>query len=498
LSRILSREWLQQRPRASSLIALFAGAGVVAAFAPIGIYPTALVCPALLIWLWLCAARPGHAAWIGFAFGMGMFLTGVSWVYVSLSVFGGMPMPLAVFATVLYCAFLSWPLAMAGYLQQKIPASQTLRVTCLIPALWMLAEMARGLGLTGFPWLLLGYASTDTPLAGYAPVTGVYGVSLLGMICAGLLLRFILTPRDFVAPIVLVAILGAGAALRTVAWTQPAGEPFVAAVLQGNVEQSMKFEESRFAKTLDTYARLASESRAKLIVLPETAVPRFLDNVDPAYMGALDSIAKRNGGDILVGVPTRRDQTHYFNSVVSRGVSRPQIYSKVHLVPFGEFVLPGFRWIVGILHIPMSDFSRGSPAQKPMDVAGQKVAVNICYEDVFGEEIIRPLPEATMLVNVSNMAWFGDSLAPMQHLQMARMRTIETGRVMLAATNTGMSAAIDRDGRLLGQIPQFTEGRLEALVRGYTGATPYVRVGNWLALAVAAILIVLSAALRKR
>jgi apolipoprotein N-acyltransferase len=498
LSRFLSRDWLRQRARLSCLIAFAAGAGLVAAFAPIGIYPLALVCPALLAWLWVCSARPGHSAWIGFAFGMGLFVSGVSWVYVSLSVFGGMPMPLAVFATALYCAFLAWPLALAGYVQHKVPAGETLRMTCLIPALWMLAEMARGLGLTGFPWLVLGYASTDTPLAGYAPIAGVYGVSLVAMVCAGLVLRMLTSPRRLAAPAALAAIIGGGAALCAVEWTQPSGEPFLAAVLQGNVEQSMKFEASRYARTLDTYERLAAESRAKLIVLPETAVPRFLDSVDPAYMGALDSIAKRNGGDILVGIPTRRDQARYFNSVVSLGVSRPQIYSKVHLVPFGEFVLPGFKWIVNFLHIPMSDFSRGSPAQEPLAVAGQRVAVNICYEDVFGEEIIRPLPEATLLVNVSNMAWFGDSLAPMQHLQMARMRTIETGRAMLTATNTGMTAAIDRGGRVIGKMPQFTEGRLEARMSGYTGATPFVRVSNWLALALALVLIVLSATLRKR
>jgi len=498
LIRFLSRDWLRLRARVACLIAFVAGAGLVAAFSPIGIYPLALACPALLAWLWMCSARPGHSAWIGFAFAMGLFLAGVSWVYVSLSMFGGMPMPIAAFATVLYCAFLSWPLALAGYVQHKLPAGETLRMTCVIPALWVLAEMARGLGLTGFPWLLLGYASTDTPLAGYAPIAGTYGASLVAMVCAGLLLRAVTSSRRLAALGIVVTIAGAGAALRTLEWTQPAGEPFTAAVLQGNVEQSMKFDPNRYLKTLETYERLAAGTRARLIVMPETAVPRFLDNVDPAYMQALESIAKRNGGDMLVGVPTRRDQASYYNSVVSLGTSPPQIYSKTHLVPFGEFVLPGFKWIVNFLHIPMSDFSRGGPSQAPMAIAGQKVAVNICYEDVFGEEIIRPLPEATLLVNVSNMAWFGDSLAPMQHLQMARMRTIETGRAMLIATNTGMTAVIDRGGRVLGQLPQFAEGRLEVLVSGYTGATPYVRVSNWLALVVAALLILLSAALRKR
>jgi len=293
-------------------------------------------------------------------------------------------------------------------------------------------------------------------------------------------------------------LVGAGALLREEAWTQPHGKPVEAALLQGNIAQDMKFDPERYAKTLQIYERLASESRANLIVLPETALPRFLDRIEPEYLARLESIARRNGGDILIGVPHRTGPTEFFNSVISAGVSRPQIYSKVHLVPFGEFVLPGFGWIVKVLQIPMSDFSTGGTSQKPLAVAGQQVAVNICYEDVFGEEIIRPLPQATLLVNVSNMAWFGDSLAPAQHLQMARMRTIETGRAMLAATNTGMTAAIDRGGRILGQLPQYKEARLEVSINGYAGATPYVQVGNWLAVIAAGLMIALSVVRRKR
>ena len=496
--RLPSREWIRQRPGVACLAAVLAGAALVAAFEPVGAFPLALACPALLAYLWICAARARDAAWIGFAFGMGLFLTGVSWVYVSLSVFGGMAPPFAIFATLAYCAFLSWPLALAGYVQHRVGSGETLRLVCVIPAVWMIAEMLRGTGFTGFPWLVLGYASIGTPLAGFAPIAGVYGVTLVAMACAGLLLHAILQPRRLVAIAALAAVLGAGALLRMADWTRPSGEPFMAAVLQGNIEQSIKFDPDRFAKILDTYEKLAYESRAKLVVLPETAVPRFLDRLDPAYMQALDSIAKRNGGDILIGVPTRRGPTTYFNSVVSRGVSRPQVYHKVHLVPFGEFVLPGFGWIVKYLQIPMADFTSGGRSQKPLAVAGQRVAVNICYEDAFGEEIVRPLPEATLLVNVSNMAWFGDSLAPGQHLQMARMRTIETGRAMLVATNTGLTAAIDRGGRMLGLLPQFAEGRLEAMVSGYSGATPYVVVGNWLAFGIAVFMIALSALLRKR
>ncbi len=461
-------------------------------------YPLALAAPAILAHLWLGAARARDAAWTGFAFGLGLFTAGVSWVYVSLSVFGGMPAAIAAFATLLYCAFLSWPLALAGYVQHRLPGAESTRVFCVMPAVWMFAEMLRGLGFTGFPWLLLGYSTTDTPLAGYAPIAGVYGLSLIAVVCAMLGLQFVTRPRRFLSIGLLVAILGTGALLRQMEWTQRSGEPVTTALLQGNIAQDMKFDPARYARTLETYERLAFASKAKLIVLPETALPRFLDRIDPAFLAGLEAIAKRNGGDLLVGVPYRTGPANFFNSVISLGVSPPQLYSKVHLVPFGEFVLPGFGWIVNILRIPMSDFSTGQTVQRPLEVAGQKVAINICYEDVFGEEIIRALPAATLLVNVSNMAWFGDSLAPAQHLQMARMRTIETGRAMLTATNTGMTAAIDRDGRVLARLPQYVEGRLEAVVSGYTGATPYTRFGNWLTLAVACGLIALSVLVRKR
>ncbi|MGH8726022.1 MAG: apolipoprotein N-acyltransferase, partial [Burkholderiales bacterium] len=193
----------------------------------------------------------------------------------------------------------------------------------------------------------------------------------------------------------------------------------------------------------------------------------------------LEAAAKRNGGDLLLGVPYRTGPDRYYNTVVTLGASPPQGYHKVHLVPFGEFIPPGFGWVLQWLSIPLSDFSRGAPDQPPLAVAGQRVAVNICYEDAFGEEIAARAAGATLLVNVSNVAWFGDSLAPAQHLQIARLRAVETGRMHLTATNTGITAAIDRDGRVLARLPQFAEGRLEVAVQGYTGVTPYVRLRDW-------------------
>ncbi|MGH8744924.1 MAG: apolipoprotein N-acyltransferase, partial [Burkholderiales bacterium] len=280
------------------------------------------------------------------------------------------------------------------------------------------------------------------------------------------------------------ALLAAGWALRQIAWSTPFGAPFRAALLQGDIAQSLKFDPRRYTNTLETYARLADGSDARLIVLPETALPRFLDSVDPAYLNRLGDAARRNDGDLLLGVPTRAAPGEYYNSVLSLGASPPQIYHKVHLVPFGEFVPPGFGWIVHVLSIPLADFSRGAPDQPPLEVAGQRVAIDICYEDAYGAAIARALPAATLLVNVSNVAWFGDSLAPAQHLEIARLRALETARMMLTATNTGITAAIDRDGRVIARLPEFVAGRLEVQAQGYAGATPYSRAGDWPTLAV--------------
>jgi apolipoprotein N-acyltransferase len=222
-------------------------------------------------------------------------------------------------------------------------------------------------------------------------------------------------------------------------------------------------------------------------VLPETAAPRFLDQVDPAFLERLEAIGRRNNGDVLLGVPLRTGPSSYFNSVISLGVSPHQVYSKTHLVPFGEFIPPGFGWVNSVLAFPLADFSRGDARPTPVAVAGEQVAINICYEDAFGEQIARQLPAATLLVNVSNVAWFGDSLAPGQHLQIARMRTLETGRMLLTATNSGVTAAVGADARVIAQLPQFVEGKLEVSAQGYQGITPYVRFGDWLALGACAL-----------
>ena len=451
---------------------------MVFAFAPFEFLAVALLSLAGLTHLWITARTPRAAAWTGFLFGMGMFLGGVSWVYISLHRFGAMPAPLAAIATLGFCAILSLYPAVAGYVQARIGGPVALRAALAIPACWTLAEWLRATLLTGFPWLTLGDAAPGTPLAGYSPLAGAYGASFILAAAAGLLWCVALGRARWLAALAFAVLGAAGAALRGAEWTTPAGPRVSASVLQGDVAQALKFDPGRYERTLETYARLAESSRARLIVLPETAVPRMMDQVDPAYLDRLAAVAKANGGDLLLGIPVRTAPGTFYNAVLSLGTAPRQLYYKSHLVPFGEFVPPGFGWIVRILSVPLADFSRGPARARALEVAGERVALTVCYETAYGAQVIRPLPEATLLVNVSNVAWFGDSLAPAQHLQIARARALETGRALLAATNTGITAAIDRDGRVLARLAPYTEGRLDVTVQGYAGATPYVRYGD--------------------
>ena len=473
------------------------GAITVASFAPLELYPLAVLAFAALIHL-LRDAGPRRAFWIGYAFGLGVFGAGVSWVYVSLHRFGGMPLALAALATALFCAFLALFPAVAAWLQARIPMAPTVRAALAIPAAWTLFEWLRGWIFTGFPWLSVGYAAAGWPLQGYAPLLGVYGLSFLTLSVAGVGWLAVRRLRPVAMALTFLGVVATGEALRHVEWTEAAGEPVSAALLQGNIEQDLKFRPERYPPILETYARLVEATNAKLIVLPETAIPRFYDRIEPEYLAHLEQLARRNGGDLLLGVPYRTASGEYFNTVVSLGVAPRQAYHKSHLVPFGEFIPYGFDWVLEVLQIPLSDFSRGALEQPPISAAGQRIAVNVCYEDAFGDEIARRLPEATLLVNVSNVAWFGDSLAPAQHLQIARLRAVETGRMHLAATNSGITAAIDRDGRVLGRLPQFSEGRLEVRAQGYTGTTPYARWLDWPVVIACALLLALSLVVARR
>ncbi|MGZ5137021.1 MAG: apolipoprotein N-acyltransferase [Burkholderiales bacterium] len=486
----------------AALIAFVLGAVSVAGFAPLYLFPLPLLTLTLLMWLWRASDSPKRAAILGWWFGLGYFLTGVSWVYVSLHTFGAMPAPLAAFFTLVFCAFLALFPAVTGYCVAAVRAPLWIKLIVIAPAAWTLTEWTRGWIFTGFPWLALGYSQVpSSPLAGFAPVLGVYGVTWVTVLSAGLLVLLanaVVRRRQSNRPLkagwmlALLAVWLAGFALKQMQWTTPKGEPLSVTLLQGNIPQDIKWTAEGLRTTLGRYRDLALSSRAKLIVFPETALPLFLRDVPLEYLAELAQHARENDGDVLIGVPEVLPSGEYYNSVVSLGTSPAQSYRKSHLVPFGEFIplRPVLGWIVSVLAIPLQDFSRGALDAKPLAIAGQRVAVNICYEDAFGEEIIRPLPEATLLVNVSNVAWFGRSIAPYQHLQISQARALETGRYMLRATNTGMTGVVDAHGNIVEVAPQFSTAAVRATVQGYSGATPYVRWGNMAILALCVVMLV--------
>ncbi|HSG21449.1 MAG TPA: apolipoprotein N-acyltransferase [Azonexus sp.] len=462
------------------------GASGVLCFAPFGLFWLAPAVWLGLFALLLRADSAKQAALTGLSFGLGFFLTGVSWVYVSLSVFGGMPWWLAGIAAFLFCSVMALFPTLAGWIFKRWQPAEHWRQAIFFAVLIAAVDWLRSWIFTGFPWLAVGYSQAPpSPLAGFAPLLGVHGLSLLVALSGALLLRW----RVGIGFVTLAVASGFG--LQQVQWTTPVGEPISVALIQGNVPQEMKFRPDAFFRTLNLYRELIEQNPAQLTLLPETAIPAFFDQLPPGYIETLKETVQAHGGDLILGTLSGNGQG-YWNSAISIGRSPLQIYSKSHLVPFGEMIPPGFSWFMDIASIPMSAFSRGPEMQAPLAVAGHQVAINICYEDVFGEEIIRALPQAGILANLSNTAWFGRSLAQPQHLQIARMRAVETGRPMLRATNTGMTAVIGADGALQAVLPPFTQGVLKAEVRAYQGMTPYAHIGNLGFLLLAGLLLLAS------
>ena len=466
------------------LLSFTAGIVTVGGFAPFNLYPLAILGLAVLFMQWHQATSVRASFLSGFVYGLGLFGAGVSWIYISLHQYGGMAAWLAGLATFLFCALLALFPACAGAIFTRL-RSRPSALVWLVPALWVLLEWIRGWLFTGFPWLAVGYSQVPrSPLASYAPLVGVYGVSYLSAVLAALLVWSLIHRQQrallgwSVGGVIL--LIGVGLGLRLPTWTTPTGQTSSVALVQGNVAQEMKWQPEKIAETLALYARLVADHPAQLVILPETALPVFENELPQAYRDYLVQQGRQNGGDIVAGLPTGSMSAAYYNSVLSFGSAPTQAYHKFHLVPFGEYIpmKAVWGWIIEVLHIPLSDFARGSTTQRPLKIGGQAVAMNICYEDVFGEEIIRQLPEASVLANVSNVAWFGDSLALWQHGQISQMRALETGRMMLRATNTGLTALIDAKGEMLAHLPPFTQGVLRGTVTGYTGTTPYVRWGN--------------------
>ncbi len=489
------------------VFALLAGMILPLAFAPVSFFPLAVISPAILFYLYLNLSS-GRAALAGFVFGLGFFGVGVSWIYVAFNEFGHTSALLSAIMTAIFVAVLALFPALQSFLSvyigQKIrPRLVTEKCVLLLlfPALWVLSEWVRGWLFTGFPWLNLGYSQTDSPLAGYAPVLGVYGLSLLLVICAGVFVLLLRNRNQWKALLgFLLLIWLGGFLLSKYNWTQAIGKPVKVSLVQGDVPQITKWDPKMIQQRLDTYARLSREHwDSDLIVWPENSMTTFYNDLVDDYFTPLWKEARAHHTDLIIGAPVMdKDGVHYYSSLISLS-NKVIIYNKRHLVPFGEYIpLKNLlRGVIGFFDLPMSGFSPGAKHQQPLRAAGQVLAPSICYEDAFGEDVIDFLPQATLLVNGSNNAWYGDSFEPHQHLQISRMRSLETGRALLRATTNGISAIVDSKGRIIKRSPQFKRVVITARVQPRTGATPYVRFGNKPVLIILALMLFAVALARK-
>ena len=488
------------------------------------------------------ASGPARAALRGWLFGLGSYALGLYWLFISMHRYGGLAAPLAVAGVLALSAFLALYPALACALTRWLcppprpgepnpaPVRRMLITAAAWAAAWALWEWLRATLLTGFPWLNIGYAHVDSPIAGWAPILGVHGMALIAAFAAAALAQWwqavrsagqhIDARRNLTAVLALLLVI-AGWPLGAINWSRPNGEPLAIRLIQGNVEQSQKFDPRLMQIGLRRHLELASLAAppAELIILPETVLPVFQDRLDPSIWETWRELAGRHSAVIAMGTPLHTagpgGQSNYTNSVIGFDAGTPlsQLrqgtmalrYDKHHLVPWGEYVPPGFRWFVEMLNIPLGDFDRGATRQAPFHVGDQHIAFNICYEDLFGIELLPALQTgangeagATILANVSNLGWFGNTWALRQHLQIGRLRTLETARPMLTATNTGITAAIDAHGHVAAQLPPHEAGILPVSVQGMTGLTPYARFGDKPVLVIIALLLIAAAALGRK
>jgi apolipoprotein N-acyltransferase len=520
------------------LAAILAGVFYSLTFAPGPLPQLLLPAVQLVVLAWLArttlhAPSAKHAAWRGWFFGLGAFTVGLYWLTISMSLYGGMPWVLSAAAVLLLSAYLAlFPALALGFtrlLSRAYNAPHATLATSTLPqtrvtaptlgfffiwaSSWTLAEWLRGTLFTGFPWLNTAYGQVDSWLAGWSIIGGTYAVVWVTALMAAALMATIDLKGSIkkFAPIIVVVVAIGGALLGMLQLTQPFGEPLRIRLIQGNIDQGEKFTPTQWRVAVQRYIDLAQHQlpdqtlTPQLIMMPETMMVNFPQDVEPAVWQSLIDMAQKDQATILLGSPLINAQTRqYTNSIIAingqqtpkqlvrssqgllsqsnQAVSR---YDKQHLVPFGEFVPLGFRWFVNLMHIPLGDFTSGVPPQAPFTVGQQRIAANICYEDIFGEELLAPIRNqadptqgATILANFSNLGWFGDTWALRQHWQMARLRAIETSRPMVRATNTGMTGAIDHYGRTVAFLKPMQGGYLDVTVQGQTGMTPYTIWGD--------------------
>ena len=502
------REFFERRFVGSSA-ALVAGMLLALSFEPFGLWPLAVLTPAALIWLWE-GASPRRAAALGFWFNAGTFSVGTYWLYISLRLLGHAPIPLALLLMAALVAIMGAYHALLGWTVAKyFPARGAARWLVGIPGAWLLIEWFRSWFITGFGWMALGYAHTDNWLGGLAPVIGQYGLGLLTLLMAGGIVALLLGDKRtrIAAGAIYVLIWSAAFGLRGVEWTDTYSRPITVAVVQGAVPQDEKLIADNLDSILELYKTRTREAHgAALIVWPESAIPDLANN-HIEYFRDVYGEASARGSSLIMGAlrmeeNAKTGEEEVFNSVLAMDKATPGVgwHNKHHLVPFSEFFpVPGFirNWL-RVMNLPYSDFNRGAAEQPPLEAAGQRIAASICYEDAYGSTQLPALRTATLLVNVTNDAWFGHSTARYQHLQISRMRAMEAGRPMVRAANDGVSAVIGHRGEIIASAPEYEANVMRAELQPRIGLTPYARTGNWLVVCLALVFGLGSAYLRRR
>jgi apolipoprotein N-acyltransferase len=485
------------------LLSLVAGVSTTLAFAPFDLSWLVFVALAVPFYLWnrLTAKQAAVSGWL---YGMGLQCSGVSWIYYSVHVHGSAPAIFAALLIFLLSCYLSIYTALAAYTVNRfLPDRPALRLMLFYPASWLLFEWLQGYVMTGFAWMQLGYTQIDLPLSGFAPVFGNHAVGGLLAVSAGALALLLMKSRQssfkFVMSVILPVFVlwSVGALLKTVDWTQADGDAVRVSLIQGNIAQKDKWKQHMKQPTMDLYRELSLQQRdVDLIIWPETAVPDYWHRIGPFIRELREEMAPLET-DLLLGIFVKNEKQRVLNSLVN---INGEMYHKRHLVPLGEFIPLRFliEFFNKFVKIPMSDIASGEYDQPLLTAAGVPLGVSICFEEVFARDVIRDLPEAKLLVNVSNDAWFEDSIEPHQHHAIARMRALEAGRYMIRSTNTGITSFIGPHGEVITQLPQFETGVLKAEVQPLSGATPFVHWGDWLIIGLCSLLLLGFAILERR
>lgn len=436
----------------------------------------------LMFFYYACVRFPERAGSIGYSFGLGVFGLGIWWIYLSVHDAGGADSVSACLITLLAVTFFAVFPALTGILLRRTTALPTAALRIVgSAALWLAIEYLRGyLLLNGFPWLQIAYSQTATPLAGYAPLVGVYGLGFLLALSAFTLVEIVQRQLKPWLGIALVLVIWTGGwQLQQIQWTEPAGEPIKISLIQGNISQDLKWRPEQKRYTLQLYQAMTQQHwDSQVVIWPETAIPAFLNQVQEVFLQPLAEEAKQHGVDLVVSLPTGEGKQYYNSALVTHDLNT--LYHKNHLLPFGEYLplQPLSGWILDLIEIPLGSFTAGAAQQTLLKAGGYPFITTICYEDAFGNEVIRQVKDAAYLLNLTNDAWFGDSAQPYQHLQMSQMRALETGRFMVRATNTGVTAFIAPDGSIQSQAPLFTLFALTDSILPMQGLTPYAQWGD--------------------